>query len=137
MIHCHHYLFFNLQIFVSPFVALTVVSIGVPILLFYIYGVVPVSLCRSGGCDVSTSGSGFHFDFDDYSDADDDEDAEEGSERKGSSSDGRRGRNQMVTTELGARLGYRGGNIAGKNLFLFSIIKQFYFHCFILTNKVE
>ncbi|XP_065347244.1 E3 ubiquitin-protein ligase RNF19B-like isoform X2 [Cloeon dipterum] len=99
------------SILVSPFVALTVVSIGVPILLFYIYGVVPVSLCRSGGCDVSTSGSGFHFDFDDYSDADEDEDGEDGSERKGSGSEGKR-RHHMVTTELGARLGYRGGNIA-------------------------
>lgn len=26
------------------------VGIGVPILLFYVYGVVPVSLCRAGGC---------------------------------------------------------------------------------------
>lgn len=37
-----------------------------PILLFYVYGVVPVSLCRSGGCGVSTSPSGgVRFDFDD------------------------------------------------------------------------
>ncbi|XP_059471318.1 E3 ubiquitin-protein ligase RNF19B-like [Neocloeon triangulifer] len=99
------------SIFVSPFVALTVVSIGVPILLFYIYGVVPVSLCRSGGCDVSTSGSGFHFDFDDYSDADEDEDGDDGSDRKSNGAEGKR-RHHMVTTELGARLGYRGGNIA-------------------------
>lgn len=88
------------QVLVSPLVAGLVVSIGVPILLFYIYGVVPVSLCRSGGCDVSTSGSGFHFDFDDYS-----EDEGEGEEEEG------RGRR---VTELGARLGYRGGNIAGE-----------------------
>lgn len=27
-------------------------------LLAYVYGVVPVSLCRSGGCGVSTSPSG-------------------------------------------------------------------------------
>jgi hypothetical protein len=129
--------FMKLQIFVSPFVALTVVSIGVPILLFYIYGVVPVSLCRSGGCDVSTSGSGFHFDFDDYSDADDDEDADDGSERKGSSSDGRRGRNQMVTTELGARLGYRGGNIAGNNPFSLSSPKSRIIYAFIFGSKIE
>lgn len=41
------------------------VGIGVPILLFYVYGVVPISLCRSGGCGVSTSGSGVRFEFDD------------------------------------------------------------------------
>lgn len=40
------------------------VTIGVPILLFYVYGVVPVSLCRAG-CGVSTSRDGFKFDFDD------------------------------------------------------------------------
>lgn len=40
-------------------------GIGVPILLFYVYGVVPVSLCRSGGCGVSTHGTGVRFGFDD------------------------------------------------------------------------
>ncbi|KAJ2947604.1 hypothetical protein O0L34_g17401 [Tuta absoluta] len=35
---------------VSPLVAGLAVGIGVPILLFYVYGVVPVSLCRAGGC---------------------------------------------------------------------------------------
>jgi hypothetical protein len=94
-------------------VAGLVVSIGVPILLFYIYGVVPVSLCRSGGCDVSTSSSGFHFDFDDYSDAEEEEEGEEG----GEGTEGR-GSRRLVTTELGARLGYRGGNIAGLYMFL-------------------
>ena len=34
-----------------------------PILLFYVYGVVPVSLCRAG-CGVSTTRDGFKFDFD-------------------------------------------------------------------------
>lgn len=34
----------------SPLVAGLAVGIGVPILLFYVYGVVPVSLCRAGGC---------------------------------------------------------------------------------------
>ncbi|KAF4517034.1 hypothetical protein B566_EDAN004654 [Ephemera danica] len=63
-------------VLVSPLVAGLVVSIGVPILLFYIYGVVPVSLCRSGGCDVSTSASGFHFDFDDEPEGDGDNDSE-------------------------------------------------------------
>lgn len=50
---------------VSPVLAGLAVGIGVPILLFYVYGVVPVSLCRSGGCGVTTNGSGVRFDFDD------------------------------------------------------------------------
>lgn len=49
----------------SPVLAGLAVGIGVPILLFYVYGVVPVSLCRSGGCGVSTSGTGVRFEFDD------------------------------------------------------------------------
>ncbi|XP_057320577.1 E3 ubiquitin-protein ligase RNF19B-like [Microplitis mediator] len=53
------------SILVSPVLAGLAVGIGVPILLFYVYGVVPVSLCRSGGCGVSTNGSGVRFDFDD------------------------------------------------------------------------
>ncbi|CAG4970085.1 unnamed protein product [Parnassius apollo] len=39
-----------MQLVVSPLVAGLAVGIGVPILLFYVYGVVPVSLCRAGGC---------------------------------------------------------------------------------------
>ena len=58
--HC-----FPLQILISPILAGLAVGIGVPILLFYVYGVVPVSLCRSGGCGVSTNGSGVRFEFDD------------------------------------------------------------------------
>ena len=46
------------QILVSPIIAGLVVTIGVPILLAYVYGVVPISLCRSEGCGVSTSGNG-------------------------------------------------------------------------------
>jgi E3 ubiquitin-protein ligase RNF19A len=57
-----------LQVLVSPVLAGLAVGIGVPILLFYVYGVVPISLCRSGGCGVSTSGAGVCFDFDDESD---------------------------------------------------------------------
>ncbi|XP_071653833.1 E3 ubiquitin-protein ligase RNF19A [Temnothorax longispinosus] len=53
------------SILVSPVLAGLAVGIGVPILLFYVYGVVPVSLCRSGGCGVSTSGTGVRFEFDD------------------------------------------------------------------------
>ena len=41
-------------------------GIGVPILLAYVYGVVPISLCRSGGCGVTTTHSGgVKFAFDD------------------------------------------------------------------------
>ncbi|BES92352.1 RING finger protein [Nesidiocoris tenuis] len=57
-----------LQVLISPILATLAVGIGVPILLFYVYGVVPVSLCRSGGCGVSTSGTGVRFDFDDEAD---------------------------------------------------------------------
>ena len=34
---------------ISPFLAGLAVSIGVPILLCYVYGVVPIALCRSEG----------------------------------------------------------------------------------------
>lgn len=44
-----------LQVMISPLLAGLAVGIGVPILLFYVYGVVPVSLCRSGGCGGSSS----------------------------------------------------------------------------------
>lgn len=40
-------LIFNTQVLVSPVLAGLAVAIGVPILLFYVYGVVPVSLVRS------------------------------------------------------------------------------------------
>lgn len=43
-------------------------GIGVPILLAYVYGVVPVSLCRSGGCGVTTSASGVRIEFDEDAD---------------------------------------------------------------------
>lgn len=56
-------MFLSLQIIVSPVLAGLAVAIGVPILLFYVYGVVPVSLCRAG-CGVSTSRDGVKFGFD-------------------------------------------------------------------------
>ncbi|CAG9806523.1 unnamed protein product [Chironomus riparius] len=52
---------------VSPVLAGLAVAIGVPILLFYVYGVVPVSLCRAG-CGVSTSRDGVKFEFDEDED---------------------------------------------------------------------
>eukprot|EP00057_Strongylocentrotus_purpuratus_P003420 XP_003726613.1 PREDICTED: E3 ubiquitin-protein ligase RNF19A [Strongylocentrotus purpuratus] len=48
----------SLSIIVSPVIAALTVGIGVPIMLAYVYGVVPVSLCRSGGCGVITGYSG-------------------------------------------------------------------------------
>lgn len=56
------------SILISPVLAGLAVGIGVPILLFYVYGVVPVSLCRSGGCGVSTTATGVKFEFDDEND---------------------------------------------------------------------
>ncbi len=59
----YFFFFFFFQLLVSPVLAGLAVAIGVPILLFYVYGVVPVSLCRAG-CGVSTSRDGVKFDFD-------------------------------------------------------------------------
>ncbi|CAH1406717.1 unnamed protein product [Nezara viridula] len=56
------------SVLISPILAGLAVGIGVPILLFYVYGVVPVSLCRSGGCGVTTSATGVRFEFDDEAD---------------------------------------------------------------------
>ena len=53
---------------IAPVVAGMAVGIGVPILLAYVYGVVPISLCRSGGCGVSTSNSGVRFEFEEEND---------------------------------------------------------------------
>lgn len=73
----HIYIFFTnvknffywLQLFAAPAIAAIAVGIGVPILLFYVYGVVPVSLCRSGGCGLSTSPrGGVRLDFNEYDD---------------------------------------------------------------------
>ena len=53
---------------VSPVLAGLAVSIGVPILLCYVYGVVPIALCRSEGCGVTTSSSGVKIDIDEEQD---------------------------------------------------------------------
>ncbi|PWA32403.1 hypothetical protein CCH79_00011978, partial [Gambusia affinis] len=59
----------TLSAIVSPVVAAVTVGIGVPIMLAYVYGVVPISLCRSGGCGVSTgNGKGVRIEFDDEND---------------------------------------------------------------------
>lgn len=53
-------------ILIAPVVAALAVGIGVPILLAYVYGVVPISLCRSGGCGVTTNNNGgVRFEFED------------------------------------------------------------------------
>jgi hypothetical protein len=52
-------------IVVAPLVAALAVIIGVPILLAYVYGVVPISLCRSGGCGLTTAAGGVRLAFDD------------------------------------------------------------------------
>nr|XP_015804817.2 E3 ubiquitin-protein ligase RNF19A [Nothobranchius furzeri] len=59
----------SLSVIVSPVVAAVTVGIGVPIMLAYVYGVVPISLCRSGGCGVSAgNGKGVRIEFDDEND---------------------------------------------------------------------
>jgi len=60
-----------LSVMVSPFLAALTVGVGVPIALGYVYGVVPVSLCRSGGCTAvkrSSNGNGVNFEFDERDD---------------------------------------------------------------------
>lgn len=61
----------TLSILASPILAALTVGVGVPIALGYIYGVVPVSLCRSGGCATVTNirnGKGVILDFDEDGD---------------------------------------------------------------------
>uniref|UniRef100_A0A3B4BJJ4 RBR-type E3 ubiquitin transferase n=1 Tax=Periophthalmus magnuspinnatus TaxID=409849 RepID=A0A3B4BJJ4_9GOBI len=59
----------TLSVIVSPVIAAVTVGIGVPIMLAYVYGVVPISLCRSGGCGVSAgNGKGVRIEFDDEND---------------------------------------------------------------------
>ncbi|XP_069751630.1 E3 ubiquitin-protein ligase RNF19B-like isoform X1 [Narcine bancroftii] len=55
----------TLSVIASPVIAAVSVGIGIPIMLAYVYGVVPVSLCRGGGCGVSAaSGKGVKIEFD-------------------------------------------------------------------------
>nr|XP_057909130.1 E3 ubiquitin-protein ligase RNF19A-like [Doryrhamphus excisus]XP_057909131.1 E3 ubiquitin-protein ligase RNF19A-like [Doryrhamphus excisus] len=59
----------TLSVIVAPVVAAVTVGIGVPIMLAYVYGVVPISLCRSGGCGVSAgNGKGVRIEFADEND---------------------------------------------------------------------
>ncbi|KAI3410085.1 hypothetical protein GPALN_006447 [Globodera pallida] len=45
------------SLIVSPVLAVLTVGVGVPIMLAYVYGVVPLSLCRNGGCGGGGSNS--------------------------------------------------------------------------------
>ncbi|KAJ8013415.1 hypothetical protein DPEC_G00053030 [Dallia pectoralis] len=59
----------TISVIMSPVVAAVTVGIGVPIMLAYVYGVVPISLCRSGGCGVyASNGKGVRIEFDDEND---------------------------------------------------------------------
>ncbi|XP_062857404.1 E3 ubiquitin-protein ligase RNF19B isoform X2 [Trichomycterus rosablanca] len=42
------------SVFVSPVLAAVTVAVGVPLMLTYVYGVVPMSLCRNGWCRTHT-----------------------------------------------------------------------------------
>ncbi|VDO94981.1 unnamed protein product [Soboliphyme baturini] len=53
------------SVIMSPLLASLAISVGVPILLAYVYGVVPLSLCRNGSCGVTASSSGVRLDLDD------------------------------------------------------------------------
>ena len=56
----------TLSVLASPILAGLTVGVGVPIALGYIYGVVPISLCRSGGCATVTNirnGKGVNLEF--------------------------------------------------------------------------
>ena len=52
------------SIIVAPVLAALTVSVGVPILLAYVYGVVPISLCRTGGCGITKTENGVRLDMD-------------------------------------------------------------------------
>ncbi|XP_013888343.1 E3 ubiquitin-protein ligase RNF19B isoform X2 [Austrofundulus limnaeus] len=43
-----------MSVFVSPVIAAVTVGVGVPLMLTYVYGVVPMSLCRNGWCRAQT-----------------------------------------------------------------------------------
>ena len=57
------------SIIVAPVLAALTVSVGVPILLAYVYGVVPISLCRTGGCGITKTENGVKLDMDDQFEA--------------------------------------------------------------------
>uniref|UniRef100_A0A8C6GKF9 RBR-type E3 ubiquitin transferase n=1 Tax=Mus spicilegus TaxID=10103 RepID=A0A8C6GKF9_MUSSI len=59
----------TLSVIVSPVVAAVTIGIGVPTMLAYVYGVVPISLCRNRDCGESAgNGKGVRIEFDDEND---------------------------------------------------------------------
>ena len=52
------------SIVIAPILAALTVSVGVPILLAYVYGVVPISLCRTGGCGITKTQNGVRLEVD-------------------------------------------------------------------------
>lgn len=53
------------SVIISPLFAALAVGIGVPVLLAYVYGVVPITLCRASGCDVSAADGKVKIEYDD------------------------------------------------------------------------
>ncbi|XP_030627055.1 E3 ubiquitin-protein ligase RNF19A isoform X2 [Chanos chanos] len=49
-----------MSVFVSPVIAAITVGVGVPLMLTYVYGVVPMSLCRNGWCRTQTESPDTH-----------------------------------------------------------------------------
>lgn len=43
----------TVALLLSPLVAGITVGVGVPVVLLYVYGVIPITLCRTGGCGVT------------------------------------------------------------------------------------
>ncbi|PAA88915.1 hypothetical protein BOX15_Mlig015207g1, partial [Macrostomum lignano] len=87
----------------SPVVAVLSVGVSVPILLAYVYGVVPVSLCRANGCGI----------LQDEDPEDDDEDMElhgTADADQGLSFSSRSGSRPVVDLMAGHRGGGAGGN---------------------------
>lgn len=55
------------SIIISPVLAGLAVALGIPALLFFVYGIMPVSLCRQGECGLTgliTSATGLNIEFD-------------------------------------------------------------------------
>ncbi|CAJ0945138.1 unnamed protein product, partial [Mesorhabditis belari] len=89
---------------VSPVLAVMAVGVGVPIMLAYVYGVVPLSLCRNGGCGLTEAQSVAALD-----NLDEDElwnGAENGNEKSQLLSEGERG---VDGTSLGPALSMQSG----------------------------
>jgi len=47
----------TLAFILSPLVAGITVGVGVPVIMMYVYGVIPITLCRTGGCGIRVPGN--------------------------------------------------------------------------------